>query len=72
MLFWTLIVYHALSTVIDCDIVTVWTQSKCLNLMKNYKHSDIFNADETGVFYKLLPSRTLQMKGESYHCGKKS
>lgn len=28
--------------------------------------------DESGFFYKLLPNRTLQMKGESCHGGKRS
>ena len=40
--------------------------------MKNYKACDIFNAEETGLFYKLMPNKTLQLKGEKCHGGKKS
>ena len=40
--------------------------------MKNYKACDIFNADETGLFYKLKPNKTLQLKGEKCHGGNKS
>ncbi|XP_067686985.1 tigger transposable element-derived protein 6-like [Haliotis asinina] len=32
----------------------------------------IFNADETGLFYKLVPQRTLHLKGDKCHGGKKS
>ena len=60
------------SAVVDTEIVDDWTQNKLANLIQNYKPCDIFNADETGLFYKLLPSRTLQMKGETCHGGNKS
>lgn len=33
---------------------------------------NIFNADETGVFYQLLPNKTLTLKGESCKGGAKS
>lgn len=31
-----------------------------------YSAKDIFNADETGLFYKLMPNRTLKLKSEKY------
>jgi hypothetical protein len=40
--------------------------------VKNYKACDIFNADEARLFYKLMPNKTLQLKGEKCHGGKKS
>ena len=40
--------------------------------MKNYKACDIFNAEETGLLYKLIPNKTLQLKGEKCDGGKKS
>lgn len=33
---------------------------------------DIYNADETGLFYEMLPSNTLEMKGQRCHGGKHS
>jgi hypothetical protein len=35
-------------------------------LKADYEYKDIFNADETGLFYKCLPNKTLKGKGESY------
>ena len=32
----------------------------------------MYNVDETGLFYKLLPDRTYTFKRETYHGGKKS
>jgi len=32
--------------------------------MVDYDARDIFNADETGIFYKCLPDRTLTFKNE--------
>ena len=40
--------------------------------MKNYKVCDIFNAEETGLLYKGMPNKTLQLKGEKCHGGNKS
>jgi hypothetical protein len=31
--------------------------------MADYDVNDIFNADETGVFYQRMPNRTLASKG---------
>ncbi|XP_069103139.1 tigger transposable element-derived protein 6-like [Argopecten irradians] len=41
-------------------------------LLLQYNHSDIFNADETGIFYRMLPDRTLDFKGTDCHGGKRS
>ncbi|XP_056645814.1 tigger transposable element-derived protein 6-like [Diorhabda sublineata] len=40
--------------------------------MCSYSDSDVFNADETGLFYKLTPDRTLHFKGEKCSNGKLS
>lgn len=39
---------------------------------KSYLPKDIFNMDETGLFYNLLPNRTLDFKGKRCHGGAKS
>jgi uncharacterized protein with von Willebrand factor type A (vWA) domain len=58
------------SAVVDTDICDDWQKNKLPNLVTNYKACDIFNADDTGLFNKLMPSKTLQLKGEQCHGGK--
>ena len=41
-------------------------------LLRAYADSDVFNADETALYYKQLPERTLHHKGTSFSGGKKS
>ena len=41
-------------------------------LLERYSEDDIYNVDETGLFFKLLPDRTYTLKGESCHGGKLS
>lgn len=38
--------------------------------MPGYEPQNIFNADETGLFYRVLPDKTFAYKGESYSGGK--
>ena len=35
------------------------------SIIGNYNLDDIFNCDETGVFYRSLPDKTLVYKGDS-------
>jgi hypothetical protein len=39
---------------------------------EGYKPNYIFNADETGIFFNLFPSKTLATRGDKCHGGKKS
>ena len=41
-------------------------------IRKSYDSSDIFNADKTGLFYKLTPDKTLKFVGETCSGGKLS
>lgn len=41
-------------------------------LLEGYEPRDIYNADETGLFYNCLPNGTLTLKGQSCHGGKGS
>ncbi|KAK9738597.1 DDE superfamily endonuclease [Popillia japonica] len=41
-------------------------------LLTKTKYDDIFNADETGLFYKLNPDKTLRFMGETCSSGKMS
>lgn len=59
------------SAAVDENVTDKYKQETLPNILKNYEPKDIFNADETGLFYKLLPNKTLQFKGEKCHGGKK-
>ena len=54
------------------DMTTDWLGVKLPALLHEYQPVDVFNADETGLFWKCLPDKTLHMKGEHCSGGKKS
>ncbi|XP_013164004.1 PREDICTED: tigger transposable element-derived protein 6-like isoform X2 [Papilio xuthus] len=47
-------------------------KDKLAELTAGYDPEDIFNADETGLFYKCLPDKTLSFKGDECNGGKNS
>ncbi|GBM84948.1 Tigger transposable element-derived protein 4 [Araneus ventricosus] len=49
--------------------VTDWF-GKLKSLLKGYDDRDIFNADETDLFYRILPEKTLCLEGEKCSGGK--
>lgn len=53
----------------DC---TAWKETILSKLLKDYNPKDIFNADETGLFFKCLPSKTLAFKNDKCFGGKNS
>ena len=42
------------------------------SIIDKYDVKDVFNADETGLFYRALPTRSLIQRGESSNGGKQS
>ena len=52
----------------DCND---WYQ-RLPDLIEGYEEQDIFNLDETGLFYRGLPDKTLNVKGTDCTGGKKS
>ena len=52
-----------------CDL---WIEHTLPTLLDGYELKNIINADETGLFYKLLPNKTLCFKNEPCHGGKHS
>jgi hypothetical protein len=40
--------------------------------LEGYEPRDVYNADEMGLFFNVLPDRTLAYKGETCHGGKHS
>jgi len=49
-----------------------WLEHVWPNLRKNYADYNIYNADETGLFFRLPPSQTLRFKDETCSGGKLS
>ncbi|XP_060577389.1 tigger transposable element-derived protein 4-like [Ruditapes philippinarum] len=49
-----------------------WMQSKLPSLIKDYEPKNVYNIDETGVFYKMTPNKTLEVKGTKCFGGKQS
>lgn len=60
------------SASVDDEIVDDWAAQKLPKLIKGYKMRDIYNADESGLFYRLLPNRTLTEQDRDCKGGKKS
>ncbi|XP_039967465.1 tigger transposable element-derived protein 6-like [Bactrocera tryoni] len=59
------------SAAVDDEVCVQWREN-IQKLIENYEPKNIFNADETGLFYKCLSDRTLSLKGQSCHGGKLS
>lgn len=52
--------------------VTEWQAKVCPNLRSKFSDDEIFNADETGLFYKLTPDKTVKFRDEKCSGGKLS
>lgn len=57
---------------VDRNLTNGWLESVWPALKVRYPEEDIFNADETGLFFKLTPDRTLKFKSEKCIGGKLS
>lgn len=69
------IVYRQISgeaeSVIDDDIAS-WKNNVLFSLLRDYAPEDVYNADEFGLFYKLMPDKSFVFKHETCHGGKMS
>jgi hypothetical protein len=57
------------SAEVDKEVVENWQQSLKV-MLEGYEPKDIFNCDETGLFWRGLPTKTLAKKGEEAKGGK--
>jgi hypothetical protein len=57
------------SAAVDTNATDLWFK-RLLELLEGYKAWDIYNADDTGLFFNCLPDQTLAMKGKTCHGGK--
>ncbi|GFS70209.1 tigger transposable element-derived protein 6 [Trichonephila clavipes] len=56
---------------VDINVCSKW-QNSLLDLIKEHEPRNIFNTDETGLFFKCLPEKTFTFKKEKCHGGKHS
>ncbi|XP_046406279.1 tigger transposable element-derived protein 4-like [Ischnura elegans] len=59
------------SAEVNAESTDDWLESLPL-ILEGYDPRDLYNADETGLFFNVLPDRTLAYKGECCHSGKLS
>lgn len=55
----------------NSDEMNEW-KNKLSNLLNDYSPDQIYNADETGLFFRLLPDKTLEFKDVKCSGGKQS
>ena len=60
------------SASVNEETVSAWLSTTLPSVLEGYKPSDVFNTDETGLFFRLLPDKTLAFKNKSCHGGKQS
>jgi len=54
------------------ETIQRWTTEQLPKILSGWVPSQVYNCDETGLFFKMLPNRTLATKGEDVHGSKKS
>ena len=52
---------------VNTDVVNEWKDGKLREILENYRPDQIYNADETGLFWLLLPDNSIGFVGEKYH-----
>lgn len=57
---------------VDTAVTNEWLKTKWPQIKSGYADCDIFNADETALFYKLTPDKTLKFRSEKCTGGKLS
>lgn len=60
------------SAAVDLSVVANYRSEKLQSLLQEYSPDDTFNCDETGLFFKLMPEKTLAFAGDPCHGGKHS
>ena len=54
------------------EMIAGWKETTLPTILSQYELKDIFNADEFGLFYQMLPNRSLSQKGKTCSGGKQS
>uniref|UniRef100_A0A1E1XKZ6 Putative tick transposon n=1 Tax=Amblyomma sculptum TaxID=1581419 RepID=A0A1E1XKZ6_AMBSC len=56
----------------DSDAAASWVADKLPGILSRFEAAEVYNADETALFYQMLPGRTLALKGDDCRGGKQS
>lgn len=56
---------------VDTNVVSDW-KTRLHSIIEHYDPENVFNVDETGLFYKLMPDRSLSLDRNDCRGGKKS
>ena len=54
------------------EMTALWEETTLPTILARYELQDIFNADEFGLFYQALPSKSLHFRGKRSAGGKHS
>ena len=54
------------------EITVPWNETNLPTLISNYKLTNVFNAEEFGLFYQCLAAKTSHLPGEKCSGGKNS
>lgn len=60
------------SASVDLHVTDNWMTQALPGIIIQYEARDIYNADETGLFFKCLPDKTFAFRSETCHGGKYS
>ena len=53
------------STTVTPEMFDEWHNKTLPQLLERYDPSDVYNVDETGLFYQCLPNKTFTFVGQS-------
>ncbi|GFO28913.1 tigger transposable element-derived protein [Plakobranchus ocellatus] len=57
------------SSSVDDASLNQWRDNVLEKTLSKYEPFDVYNADETGLFWRLLPNKTMDFKGQEGHGG---
>ena len=57
---------------VNMNLVHLWTTGTLQEVLEKYSPDDIFNVDETSLFWRATPDRTMAFKAEDVRGGKKA
>ena len=55
---------------VTTDTTEHWVLTTMPSSLDEFRPDDIFNVDQTGLFWKCLPDKSLILKGKTYNGGK--
>ena len=65
-------ILHGKAAVVAPEAVENWRNNTLAAIQREYRLEDIYNADEMGLFWRLLPDRTLDFRKQNCSGGKKA